>query len=325
MSGIEVLIAGIGFCSSVVPTLISVGIKKFKSRKKISQKMINLYTHDYFKYTNTNILQSKYLYSGNNIYESIYLSIKYEQINILIHNFILEMVNNNKCDEEEFIERIRDILCYKINYLTFNDILKKTDFYDLHSDFFINIKNFNMISKKIDLLENKHIYRILKDFIDKKVIITQKEKYLFFDNFLYIFKILLSNMFEHVIKNKMGKKKYDINNVLLEIDSNFRIINYNSEYIHIIEYLNNKILYKNILEINIISNPLKFKSDIKKKRKVLMKMKTGLLDDTYSIDIKVVYIDEKIFICLKNIFCNSMTKKYTETLSPITTPHSNSP
>lgn len=316
MSGIEVLIAGIGFCSSIIPYISSFAVKKMLNKKKINKKIINLCLHDFFNFVNSNIVQTKYLYTGNNIYEAIYLSIKYNKINQLFYELIGKIINNN---DHDIIIELKKILNMDFNYINFIPLLKENkDLSKLHVEYFINISNFENIYNKIKDYENNFIMTNILNNIKKNIKFKkQKEKYTFLIIFLEFYKSLLKEMIED-IHDEICKeeKQFPKNNILFEIDKSYNIIAYNKAYYHIIDYLTDKILNKNIItDIDIISNKKKFYENHKQK----IKIKKSLLDNYYSFDIYLKVINDHKYILLnkniQNILSSSSQSK--KNISPI--------
>lgn len=310
MSAIEVLIAGIGFCSSVVPYISRYVVKKYLKQRKLKIKMTELYLHPFFKFINEYILHSPFRYIGDNIYENIYLSIYYSVIIENIYNIISECISED-VKESDMIDRLKEIIIYDMNYISFNTLMKeKKDIYEKYNDFFININNFEKIKEKVDKIRDITLLNKILDNLDSYIFDKVNDKINFLIIFLKVYQEVIKKEVENLRNEKIKKvdDKLPKYNILFELNDSGNIIYYNKAYCHLIDYLDSKIINKNILDINIIQEEDKMEDFIKFDKKIKSKVKRSVFDNFYDLSIYTKIIENKKYILMEKEFKNIFPK-----------------
>ena len=310
MSGIEVLIAGIGFCSSVVPYVSSYVLKRVMKQRKLKQKLTDLYIHPFFKFINEYIIHSPYNYVGENIYENIYLSMYYsiilENIYALIGDCVIE-----KDEENDFIQRLSDIVTFNLDYVNFNTVIKtKNELYIKHSQYFLNINNFEAIKERVDSFRSTSLLKNILDNVDTYNFDKVNDKINFLIMFLKIYNEMIKKEVENIRDQRIisDDRKLPKYNILFEIDDLGNICYYNKSYCHLIDYLNSKIINKNIIDINIIQDEDKMKDFVNNNKRIKTKVKRSLLDNFFDLCIYTKVVNGRKYILMNKEITNMFPK-----------------
>lgn len=299
MSGIELIIASIGFASSLLPFISGFTIKKVLKKRKYKKKIINLCLDDYFKFVNDNIIYNPSLFTENN-YELTFLSVKYSLINKKIYG-LFDISNINFKKNFSFYEILNDIVNYNLEYTNFITYLRENKHLsNKYEKYFLNINNFEKIKNSVISYENKISMREFINSFKNVEINTYKNYYFFLSTFLLLYKTLSMAIIEDLKKDILIKKinNYPLKNILFEISSEGNILNYNTMFSHLFDYLNENIINNNIKNNSLFSNNKDILKFVKNNKNINLKIKKNSNDNFYSINIYTKIINLKKYILI---------------------------
>lgn len=299
MSGAEVLIAAIGFASSLLPFFSGFTVKKVLKSRKYKKKIINLCLDDYFKFTNDNIIYNPYLFTEDN-YELTFLSVKYSLINKKIYG--LFDVSCIKLKEKfSFYEILNNIINYNLEYTNFITYLRENKHLsNKYEKYFLNINNFEKIKDSVSIYENKISMPEFINSFKSIEINTYKDYYFFISTFLLLYKTLLVALIDDLKKDILIKKinNYPLKNILFEISNTGSILNYNTMFSHLFDFLNENIINNNIKNNDLFSSNSEVLKFVKNNKNVSLKIKKNSNDNFYSINIYTKIINLKKYILI---------------------------